>query len=167
MVRWLVRFAGSVALVGGMLALPAVLSTTTPASADTVVDGCTIVSNPTSTNFTSCPGANLTGANLSGVDLSFANLAGAVFASCNLSTGPCGGADLTGANLADANLTNTTMAECQVVGIPRCDDANLQNAVLTGANLTNAVLASCSVTAFLNGLARRPEERPGAGVPRP
>ena len=49
-----------------------VLATATPASADTVVNGCTIVSNPTSTNFTNCPGVDLAGANLSGVDLSFA-----------------------------------------------------------------------------------------------
>jgi uncharacterized protein YjbI with pentapeptide repeats len=139
-----------------MLAVPSVLLTTTSASADTVVNGCTIVSNPTSTNFTNCPGVDFTGANLSGVDLSFANLAGAVFVGCNLNTGPCGGADLTGANLTDANLTNTTMADCQVVGAPRCDDANLQNAVLAGVNLTDAVLASCSLTSFLNAFCGEP-----------
>ncbi len=46
-----------------------------PASADMVVNGCTIVSNPTPTHHTNCPGADMSGANLSGVDLSYANFA--------------------------------------------------------------------------------------------
>ena len=52
------------------------MSAPSPASADTVIDGCTIVSNPTATNFTNCPGVDLTGSDLSGVDLSYADLAG-------------------------------------------------------------------------------------------
>ena len=81
MLRWLIRLAGSVALVSGMLALPSVLSTTTTASADTVIDGCTIVSNPTPTDFTDCPNMNFSGLNFSGFNLSYANLAGDTFAS--------------------------------------------------------------------------------------
>jgi hypothetical protein len=97
-------------------------ATATPASADTVVNGCTIVSNPTSTNFTNCPGASLESVDLSGVDLSFANLAGADF---SFST-------LNGANLSNANLSSTLLA-----------DTNLSNAILSSANLTSAVLAYC------------------------
>jgi uncharacterized protein YjbI with pentapeptide repeats len=159
MVRWLVRFAGSVALVGGMLALPAVLSTTTPASADTVVDGCTIVSNPTSTHFTNCPNANLTGANLAGVNLSFANLAGASLGSCG-SVSSCGGpnTDLAGANLTDATLTNVIMVACGFpIGIDECVRATLTGATLTGANLTGATGAVCIVGSDGHGFCGAPD----------
>jgi uncharacterized protein YjbI with pentapeptide repeats len=153
----LLRVTGPVLIIAVAFIAPVLATATaTPASADTVVNGCTIVSNPTSTNFTNCPGVDFTGASLAGVDLSFANLAGAVLAGCNINTGPCGGADLTGANLTDANLTNTTMAVCQVQGVPMCDDANLQNAVLTGANLTDAVLATCTLTSFGNAFCGEP-----------
>jgi uncharacterized protein YjbI with pentapeptide repeats len=130
-----------------MFTVPAVLSTTTSASADTVVDGCTIVSNPTPTNFTNCPGKDLTGANLAGVNLSFANLAGASLASCT-SISSCGGpnTDLLGANLTDATLTNAIMVACgSPVGIDECVSANLTGANLTGANLTDTTWAVCIV----------------------
>jgi uncharacterized protein YjbI with pentapeptide repeats len=157
MIGRLLRVLGAVVVIAVAFVTPVLaVATATPASADTVVNGCTIVSNPTPTNFTNCPGVDFTGANLSGVDLSFANLAGAVFAGCNIDTGPCGGADLSGANLTNATLTNTTMALCQVQGVPMCDDANLQNAVLTGSNLTNAVLANCSLTSFGNAFCGEP-----------
>jgi uncharacterized protein YjbI with pentapeptide repeats len=116
-----------------------------------VIDGCTIVSNPTPTNFTNCPGVDFTGAdlnlaNLSGVDLSFANLAGAQFATCNTFQVSCAAANLAGANLTDANLSSASFAICELLGVPQCADADLQNAVLIGANLTDAVFASCSLT---------------------
>ena len=47
-----------------------------PASAATVIFGCTIVSNPTSTHFTNCPNSNLAGASLGGLNLSYTNFAG-------------------------------------------------------------------------------------------
>src|SRR5262249_35114810 len=100
----LVRVTGAVLVIAVAFVTP-VLATSTPASADTVVDGCTIVSNPTSTNFTNCPGADFTNANLAGVDLSFADLSGAQFAGCADPSVVCVGSDLSGANLTDANLS--------------------------------------------------------------
>ncbi len=149
-----------------------VLATATPASADTVVNGCTIVSNPTSTNFTNCPGVDLAGANLSGVDLSFANLAGASFIDCSVpDTNPCPSADvrltslsgddlsnanlssaalegtnLSSVNLTSANLTGADLVFCAVfppAGSEFCPSASLADATLTGANFTNATLGAC------------------------
>jgi hypothetical protein len=78
----LLRVTSTVLLIAVASVTP-VLATSAPASADTVFGTCTIVSNPTATNFTNCPGANLVGADLSGIDLSFANLAGATMVSCS------------------------------------------------------------------------------------
>ena len=75
MTRRLRRLSGTVLLITVAVVAPAVVVTSSPASADMVVDGCTIVSNPTPTDFTNCPGATLAGADLSGVNLSYANLA--------------------------------------------------------------------------------------------
>ena len=87
MVGRLLRVSGSALVVAVAFVTPVLATASaTPASADTVINGCTIVSNPTPTNFTNCPGADLSGADLSGANLSFANLSSA--------------------NLADANLTN-------------------------------------------------------------
>jgi uncharacterized protein YjbI with pentapeptide repeats len=151
MVGWLVRFAGSVALVAGMLAVPAVLSTATPASADTVVDGCTIVSNPTSTHFTSCPGTDFSGANLSGLNLSYANLGGSVFAECFGVSPPvtCNEADLTDANLMSANLTNIVVAyavatNCSPFPCSFSAIASFRGANLSGANMTNTAYGAAN-----------------------
>ena len=43
-------------------------ATATPASAQTVIEGCTVVSNPTPTNFTNCSLMNLYDANFSGLN---------------------------------------------------------------------------------------------------
>ena len=96
----LLRVSGSSLVIAVALVTPVlVIATATPASADTVIDGCTIVSNPTSTNFTDCPGADLSGANLSGADLSFANLSGA--------------------NLSDANFLGRNSSQCRAASSPR------------------------------------------------
>ncbi len=140
MVRWLIRLAGSVALVSGMLALPSVLSTTTTASADTVIDGCTIVSNPTPTDFTDCPNMNFSGLNLSGFNLSYANLAGDTFAQCP--SGSCAAVDLSRANLTQANLSGATFGAI-FVATPTTTatiGADVENAILSGANLAGANL---------------------------
>jgi uncharacterized protein YjbI with pentapeptide repeats len=77
------RLSGTILVIAVAFVTPALATATaTPASADTVVNGCTIVSNPTLTDFTNCPGADLTGANMSSLDLSFANLSGATFVTC-------------------------------------------------------------------------------------
>ena len=140
MLRWLIRLAGSVALVSGMLALPSVLSTTTTASADTVIDGCTIVSNPTPTDFTDCPNMNFSGLNFSGFNLSYANLAGDTFAECP--SGSCAAVDLSGANLTQADLSGATFGAL-FVATPTTSasiGADVENAILSGANLAGANL---------------------------
>ena len=77
MVGRLLQATGTALVIAVAAVTPILLTTTaTPAFADTVVDGCTIVSNPTSTNFTDCPGADLAGVDLSSYDLSFADFAG-------------------------------------------------------------------------------------------
>jgi len=137
----LLRVTSTVLVIAVAFVTP-VLATSTSASADTVVNGCTVVSSPTATNFTNCPGADLSGANLAGVDLSFANLSGAVFAACT-STGSigCAAADLSGVNLTDANVSNSIFNSCNIVA--GCDDANLTAINLSGANLTDTIFASC------------------------
>jgi uncharacterized protein YjbI with pentapeptide repeats len=121
-----------------------VTMTATPASADTVIFGCTIVSNPTSTHFTNCPNSNLTGASLSGLDLSYANFAGATFVTCTngpLPPANCVVTDLTNANLTQANLSgavlsaNTTAGPIGIYGLAS-GFANLSGADLTGADLS-------------------------------
>jgi uncharacterized protein YjbI with pentapeptide repeats len=171
MVRWLVRFAGSLALVVGMLAVPAVLSTTTPASADTVINGCTIVSSPTPTHFTNCPGVDFSGQDFGGTNLSYANLAnanltGAQLAQCFPGSPPtCYNTDFIDANLTDANLTGIITAQsmgskcgpfpCTGGAIATFSGANLSGATMTddtyggvdfsGANLTDADLAGSTM----------------------
>jgi uncharacterized protein YjbI with pentapeptide repeats len=155
----LLRVTGTVLVIAVAFVTP-VLVTSTPASADIVVNGCTIVSNPTPTNFTNCPGADLSGANLSGVDLSYANFAGAAFfstgTSANLSGTDLAHADLSSAvlifanlsnaNLSSANLTSATMVQCfDVFGDASCPVATLNGAILTGTNLDDVALVTCAV----------------------
>jgi uncharacterized protein YjbI with pentapeptide repeats len=151
--------AGTVLAIAVGFSIPVLATTAAPASADTVVDGCTIVSNPTPTNFTNCPGANLSGVDLSGVDLSYANFAGADFfdtgASTNLSGADLSHADLSSAvlifanlsnaNLSSANLTSATLLQCfDVFGNASCPVATLTGANLTGANLDDVALVTCA-----------------------
>ncbi len=96
------------------------LPAATPAAAAPTTVSCTVVTNPTPTQTTTCPGANLTGANLTGANLT--------------------GANLTGANLTGANLTNANLTDANLTG------ANLTSANLTGANLTGVTLAGATVT---------------------
>jgi uncharacterized protein YjbI with pentapeptide repeats len=132
----------AVALITPVLAT----ATATPASADMVINGCTIVSNPTPSNFTNCPGANLSNASLSGVDLSYANLSAASFASCAVtpSGAECVSADLSGVNLTGANLSGTSFFACPDIPHFGCSAATLHDANLTAANLSNASLAGCN-----------------------
>lgn len=83
-----IAIAIAIALVAPVLAT----ATATPAAADTVIDGCTIVSNPTPTDFTDCPSMNFSGLDFSGFNLSYANLAGDTFAQCP--SGSCAAVDL-------------------------------------------------------------------------
>jgi hypothetical protein len=117
-----------------------------------VVDGCTIVSNPTPSNFTNCPGANLSTANLTGVNLSYADLAGATFVSCTVSVASgveCTSATLSGTNLTSADLSAVSFAVCFQLGTgylapSGCGESTLSGDDLTDANLANATFAVCT-----------------------
>ena len=106
--------AGSLALSGPALAAPRPQD----------VDSCTIVSNPTASNHTDCPGASLVGANLAGVDLSYANFRGAALESANLAAANLSHAVLAAADLSHSNLSTATL-----------DDAYLAGTQLHGANV--------------------------------
>ena len=155
MVGRLLRVTGTALVVAIALVTPVLATASaTPASADTVISGCTIVSNPTSTNFTNCPGANLSGANLSGANLSFANLSSANLSDANLTAATfnsttailTSGTDFAGAIMTGADLEGAQLAF----------DVNLANADLSGADLIQASLGTCFVaqeTPTLQGVA--------------
>jgi uncharacterized protein YjbI with pentapeptide repeats len=162
----LLRVRGSALVIAVAFVTP-VLATApaTPASADTVIDGCTIVSNPTPTHFTNCAGSDLAGADFSGLNLSHANFASSTFADCGYSD--CAAVVLTDANLTDANLSDivvwagVTFADPSIppptppVGSAFAGvdftGANLSGANLTGigfggANLTDANLTDANLS---------------------
>jgi uncharacterized protein YjbI with pentapeptide repeats len=149
MVARFLRMTGTAFVMAVALVTP-VLATATakPASADTVIDGCTIVANPTPTNFTNCPGVNLSGALLAGANLSYANLTGAQLAgNCvlNLPSVECQGAILDEANLSGADLSNASFVFCTELDnfFVGCASPTLIGADLTDANLAGATLAGC------------------------
>src|ERR1700735_2224460 len=106
MSRRLLRLTGTVLLIATALVRPTVVVTAAPSSADTLVDGCTIVSNPPPLHFTNCPNAQLGGADLAGVNLSYAKLEGAAFVDCEVesATAACSAANLTDVDLTGADL---------------------------------------------------------------
>ena len=69
---WTRKLSGAVTL--SMLAAVTLVVAGPSASADTIINGCTIVSAPTSTTHTVCPGVDLSGVDLSHLDLDFADL---------------------------------------------------------------------------------------------
>jgi uncharacterized protein YjbI with pentapeptide repeats len=123
-----------------------------PAFADTVVDGCTIVANPTPTTFTDCPGADFSSADLSGIDLSYANLSGATFATCIEQNPPpeitCTATNLESADLHDADVAHAAF-DAKVLGNPTIyvfDTADLAGATLTGLDAVGADMEQVSLT---------------------
>jgi uncharacterized protein YjbI with pentapeptide repeats len=120
-----------------------------PASADTVVQGCIIVSSPTSTHHTRCPGANLAGADLTPYDLSYADLVGANLSSTTLAhcailfpplSIPCSATNFTNARLTGAHISGTpsscvTLQTTPTLTAVRCIGANLNGATLAHASL--------------------------------
>jgi uncharacterized protein YjbI with pentapeptide repeats len=132
-----------VAIAFVCLGLASALPGSSPAAADSVVGGCTIVSNPTPSHFTSCPGADLSQANLSGTDLSYADLSGATFASCpGGQDAPCYGVDLADADLHEANLSNVIFEIVYFFPMAHTNgaEANLSGADMTGADASGATL---------------------------
>jgi hypothetical protein len=158
MTRRLLRLTGTALLIGVALVTPTLGVTSVSASAQVVVDGCTIVSNPTPSNFTNCPGANLSTANLTGVNLSYADLAGATFVSCTASVASgveCTSATLSGTNLTSADLADVSFAVCFQLGTgdlapSGCGESTLRGDDLTDANLANATFAVCTNSAPLS-----------------
>ena len=67
MVGRILRVTGTALAMAVVLVAPVLATATaTPAAADTVINGCTIVSNPTTTDFTDCPNVNFSGFTFSG-----------------------------------------------------------------------------------------------------
>jgi uncharacterized protein YjbI with pentapeptide repeats len=132
------------------------------ASPSTVIDGCTIVTNPTPTSHTRCPGADLSGANLATTNLSYAqlnnaNLSGAVLAQCTEVPPPnfsfsCNGADFTDARLTGASLAHSVPSSCLTFNATptilsiECGSANFTGANMRRTNLTNTDLSSANFT---------------------
>ena len=166
MIERLLRVSGSALVIAVALVTPVVaMASTTQASAATVIDGCTLVSNPTPTHFTNCAGSDLAGADFSGLNLSYSNFAGSTFADCGYSD--CAAVLLTDANLSDANLSGIVVwagVTFEDPSIPRpappvgsasagvdFTGANLSGANLTGtgfggANLTDANLTGANLS---------------------
>ena len=146
----LLRLTGTVVVMAAAVVTPPLVMSvivSSPAFGDVLVDGCTVVSNPTPSDHTNCPGADLAGSSLRGLDLSYANLAGAIFVTCTngppASAANCIDADLTDARLTQANLSgavlsaNTTLGPISIYGLAT-GDANLTGADLDGADLAGA-----------------------------
>ena len=107
------------------------------AFADTIVGGCTIVSNPTPTHFTNCPGFDFSSSDLSGLDLSYANLSGSIFAKAPFTLAA---ANLRNADLHDANVSGSVFTS-SFLGTPTIyvvATADLTGATLTGLNANGA-----------------------------
>ena len=149
MVVRLLRITATVLAIAVALVTP-VVATSAPADAQTVIDGCTIVSNPTPTNFTDCPNANFSGANLSGLNLSYADVAGATFAECP--SGQCSAANLSSANLRQANLSGATLGAAYLGTATTTTSigSDVEDADLSGADLAGAVLTFADFTGGAN-----------------
>ena len=150
------RLAVLLVLVVGTLFGTAVVATA-PASADTVVAGCTIVTHPTPTVHTDCPGAYLVGANLAGFNLSYANLSHATLTACMITPPPnfslsCTSTNLTQARLNKASLASATISACitfqstPTLTAVQCGGPSLTGADLRKANLSNTDLSSADLS---------------------
>ena len=148
---WRVLAAVAVALAALTISAAAGVRLATPAGADVVVDGCTIVSSPTPADHTDCRGVDLSNASLSGLDLSFADFAGAVFVDCGPGNPPgtyrCQVSDLSGADLRNADLAGATSTFCQAVPEPSkvCATVDLAGADLAGADLSDLQLPAAQL----------------------
>jgi uncharacterized protein YjbI with pentapeptide repeats len=74
------RLLLGIMIVGGTAVITEVGVASSTAFADTVIDGCTVVSNPTPTDNTDCVDMNLSGASLTNLDLSYADFEGSTLA---------------------------------------------------------------------------------------
>lgn len=113
------------------------LFTSTAASADETIDGCTIVSSPTPADFTNCPNQNLAGANFFNLDLSYAD-----FQNANLTDIQVSQANLADAELQGANLTNVAFQFAFNAGGLHLSGANLTGSDLIPEGETEATSAA-------------------------
>ena len=123
MVGRLLCVSGTVVVIAVGLVTPVLATSTPPASADTVVDGCTIVSNPTPTNFTNCSFVNFVGADFGCLNLSYANDGSSVCLSVFPSPES---AYLSSAYFSYANLAGALFVDCAHPGV--CVSAGVQGA---------------------------------------
>jgi hypothetical protein len=147
MVRRLLRVSGSALVIAAAFVTPVLATASaTSASADTVIDGCTVVSSPTPTHFTNCAGSAVAGADFSGLNLSYANFAGSTLASCSDPGEPsasCSAADLSDADLTQADLSGATLvAESGVLQDGMLKDISTAGTEFNGANLSGATLTN-------------------------
>ena len=150
--RMRLRCAAGAGAVLALVLVPGV-AMAAQTTASRTVDGCTIVANPTNTDHTDCPGANLAGADLAYTDLAFADLSGAELRGASFP-----GADLSGADLSAADLS--AVSSGGIIGIPVALPTNwtiingyllgraadLAYANLSGTNLTKADFAHANLT---------------------
>ena len=151
-----VLLGGAIGVAGLFIGTVAAIPGSTPAFADTVVDGCTIVSSPTPTDFTDCPGADLSSANLSGDDLQYANLSGATFAYCVDITRDygCTATNFENSDLSDADVSGAVFdvidfsyqRPIPVYGAV----ADLTGATLAGADASGATISCLGIAGFFD-----------------
>jgi len=93
------RVASAFGMVAAAMTVGSAMAGGAPTGPPQVIGGCTIVANPTPTNYTDCPDADLSGADLAGLDLAYANFTDA---------------KLVHAHLGKTNLTDTALDGAQL-----------------------------------------------------
>jgi uncharacterized protein YjbI with pentapeptide repeats len=136
-----------------LLAAVTMVAAAPSAGADVVIDGCTIVLNPTAANRTVCPYTDFTNAYLHGYDLTYADLGHDNFTNANLTGTTLVGANLTAAvNLAQ--LSGTHAADAIFAGDVFPDGACLcgdfTGADLAGASIADPPLGEVTVNGTFN-----------------
>lgn len=124
---------GAAVSVGGMLA-SSTLASARAASGDKVVNGCTIVENPTESHHTVCATA-FSGSDLAGLNLDWSNLTGSTFgARPNLTDTTFRDAKMNGLTFSNATLVGTDMSRANLI------DVNFKHSNLKGAKFNRSVM---------------------------
>ena len=120
---------------------------TSPVTPYLVIDGCTIVANPTAQHHTVCPGANLAYAALTGLDLAHANLTRATLFKRDCSRGPNWGTPTSPTPISSAQISRAPISRGGRFNGAYLADVDLAGTNLTTANLTDTNLARADVSA--------------------
>lgn len=124
---------GAVVLAGVVLAWPS-LASASKTSDDKVVNGCTIVANPTETHHTVCATA-FSGSDLAGLNLDWSVMTGSTFgARSNLTDTTFRDAQMNGLTFSNATLVSTDMSRAKLV------DVNFKYSNLKGAKFNRAIM---------------------------